>query len=393
MLATGLALSGGAAFAAGDLSATDAPAPANQKPGTIGLVLGTWRYALYETPNGKDECPEGFQFKQAQNFAAQFPTDAAKKAHGEQFGYYANRGPHGENVFYFPMSVEDPLPFRAVHGDVGLGLNLDGDDTGKGGGLSLPHGNFKSPDGAAGVDNQLYRVIGCTPGWRKGGMIDGIVSQYMRSETQARLLLEVTGVDNELNDDDVTITTYRGRDPVATDTKDKLIPWLSQRIDYKSGGRYVQRLKGKIVNGVLITDPADVRLPSYEQPDMAGDRNIKRMQLRVKLTPSGADGMLGGYVDLENWYLMYAKTWGAHSIADVQGWSAPATYRALKQFADYRDPKTGEADAISAAYEVGFARTFIVHTQQGDAVVAEALPNLSTPSLSTPASARRTASR
>ncbi len=376
-LAAGIALA-----VAGAASAQVAPPDR-----TIGLVIGGWRFGLYETENAKTECPDGFQFKQAQNYAAQFPTPEARKAREQQFGYYVNRGPNGENAFYFPTTVTDPLPFRAAQGATAIGMDLDGDAQGQGAGASLPHGNFLSPTGERGVDNQLYRVIGCTPGWRKGGMIEGIVSQYLRSEAQPRLLLEITDVDSEVNDDSVVITTYRGRDPVAADSRDRLIPWLSQRIDYKSGRRYVQRLRGRITDGVLTTEPADVRLPSYEQPDMAGDRLIKRMRLRLTLTPTGAEGLLGGYVDLESWYLMYAKTWGAHTIADVEGWSGPATYQALKTFADYRDPATGRVTGISAAYEVSFARAFIVHTPQGDAVVAEAL------SAERPVPIRQTANR
>jgi hypothetical protein len=58
---------------------------------------------------------------------------------------------------------------------------------------------------------------------------------------------------------------------------------------------------------------------------------------------------------------MYAKIWGAHTIADTEGWSGPATYAALREFADYRDPTTHELTGISAAYEVAFARTYIVN--------------------------------
>lgn len=346
-----------------------------QAPGqaSIGLVIGGWRFALHETHNARTECPDGFQYKQAQNYAAQFPTPEARKAHGERFGYYVNRGPNGENVFYFPTVVTDPLPFRAAQGPTAIGLDLDGEQAGQGTAETLPHGNFTSPDGRAGVDNQLYRVIGCTPGWRRGGMIDGIVSSYIRSETQPRLLLEITGVDDERNDPEVTVTTYRGLDPIAADSKGGLIPWLSQRIDYRGGARYVQRFPGRIVDGVLITEPTDVRLPYYEQPDMAGDRIIRRMRLELRLSPGGAEGLLGGYADLENWYLNYAKTWGAHAIADVEGWSAPATYQALRGFADFREPETGQVTGISAAYEVAFTRAFIIHSPKGEAAIAARL--------------------
>ena len=346
-------------------------APATKAPGVIGLAIGDWRFALYETPQGKLECPDGFQSDLSANYKAQFPTPEARKAREQQFGYYTNRGPNGENVFYHPTVITDPLPFRAIQGATALGMNLDGETEGKGAGPSIPHGNFTSPSGERGIDNQLYRVIGCTVGWRKGGGISEVAQIFMRQGQGARTLLEITGVDDETNDDQVTITAYRGLDPVAADSADRLIPWLSQRIDYKYGRRYISRFQGRIVDGILITEPMDLRLPLYEKPNYAGDRVFRKARLRLKLTPTGAEGLLGGYLDLEQWYLMYAKMWGAHKVADIEGWSGPATYRALRQFADYRDPATGQVDGVSAAYEVGFTRAFIVHTPQSDAVIAE----------------------
>jgi hypothetical protein len=362
------------------------PAAPAHGSGTIGLVIGHWSYALYQTTNGKEECPTGFQFMQMDQYNAEYPTPEARAAREKQFGYYTNRGPNGENIFYFPTLIKDPLPFRTVQTHTAIGLNLDGDTEGKGTATSLPHEKFTSPDGEKGIDNQLYRVIGCTPGWRKGGGIEGPTNLYLKTETSARVLLEITGVQDEQNSPDVTVTIYRGTDPVAVDSHDQLIPWLSQRIDYKMGRRYIQRVKGKIVDGVLTTEPTDIRLPSYERPAAPGDRDIKKMRLRLKLTPDGADGLLGGYVDLDHWYLMYAKTWGAHKVADIEGWSGPGTYQALHQYADYKDPATGEATAISAAYEVGFTRTFIIHTPQSDAVIAEALSGQKKPSANAVAS-------
>lgn len=360
-----------AGIGAGGALAQSAVASAT-KPGVIGLVMGEWRFALHETPGGKQECPEGFHFDLTANYNAEYPTPEARKAREERYGYYTNRGPNGENVFYHPTTHRDLLPFRAVHGGTAIGLNLDGEAEGKGAGSSLPHDNFTSPSGERGIDNQLYRVIGCTPGWRVGGGIVGPVSLYIRSENYARVLLEITGVDNELNDADVTVALYRGLDGVAVDSRNRLVPWLSQRIDSKYGRRFMSRFKGRIVDGVLTTEPTDVRLPFLERPIIVGDRLIHQMRLRLKLTPDGAEGMLGGYADLDNWYLMYAKTWGAHKVADIEGWDGPATYEALHRFADYRDPKTGAVTGISAAYEVGFTRAFIVHTPPAGTVLSEA---------------------
>jgi hypothetical protein len=97
------------------------------------------------------------------------------------------------------------------------------------------------------------------------------------------------------------------------------------------------------------------------------DRRIHQARLRLKLTPTGAEGLLGGYVDLESWYRIFAGSWGGHTTADIQGWSGPALYKALHEMADYKDPATGQVTGISAAYQVGFARTYILHDPQGDA--------------------------
>ena len=354
------AITRGAAVAVLDLASASA-AQAAPPSKTIGLVIGDFAFGLYQSPNGKVECPDGVQHKQAENYAALYPTPEARKAREAAFGYYTNRGPNGENAFYFPKANDDPLPFRDAHGPTAIGLNLDGDATGQGAGNSVPHENFTSPDGEAGIDNQLYRVLGCMSGWRKGGVIEGTITSYLRSDTRARLLLEITGVDDEQNDDDVTVTTYRGRDPIGIDSKDRLIPWLSQRIDNRAGARYINHLKGKIVDGVLITEPTDVRLPSYDRPSVFADRNLKQMRLRLKLTPDGAEGLMGGYYDVEDWYQTYARSWGGYVLADISGWSGPATYQAVRRFADYRPAGSQTATAISAGYTVGFTRVFILH--------------------------------
>src|ERR1700748_3509574 len=87
-------LSCAAALAAASVAA---PAGAQSHSGAIGLVLGNWRLGIYETPSGKEKCPEGFQYKQIEQFKAQFPTPEARQAWEDKYGYPANRGPHGEN--------------------------------------------------------------------------------------------------------------------------------------------------------------------------------------------------------------------------------------------------------------------------------------------------------
>ena len=60
--------------------AADAPKAATH---TIGLVIDNWEFALWESADGKTECPDGLLYKQEANYEAEYPTAEAKKKFGE----------------------------------------------------------------------------------------------------------------------------------------------------------------------------------------------------------------------------------------------------------------------------------------------------------------------
>ena len=60
-----------------------------------------------------------------------------------------------------------------------------------------------------------------------------------------RVLMELTNVDSLSNDNDVTVTTYRGRDGLLTDaTGNGFMPGGTQRADDRWGKQFVMRFKG-----------------------------------------------------------------------------------------------------------------------------------------------------
>jgi hypothetical protein len=335
------------------------PAPGmTPHDGRIGLVL-TQRYiAVYQTPGGKDECPDGFQHTNAQNYLKQFPTEAERFAWEAKYSYPTNRGPHGENVFYNPLAATDALPFSEIHGRTAIGLNLDG---------KVGPNDFTSPEGEPGIDNQLYRVVGCMAGLRNKGVIGDVANRQLHSSQFNRIMIEISGVDNLQNDDNVEVTTYRGLDPLVEDVTLKVVPGTTQRIDTRYGQRFIHHLKGKIVDGVLITEPADVVLPSEQNAATFTEQTIRDMRLRIKLTSQGGEGLMGGYLNVEDWWFEFARTWGAGQIGDITGWSPVSTYRALRRYADAYPDKAGANQAISVAYTMKFTPVFIVHPQGSDA--------------------------
>lgn len=339
------------------LAAVSLPARAE----TLGFVLTEWHNAGQFTPDAKLECPNGFSPNHRDNFRAQFPTQEAQEDLNKKYANMemSRRGPNGESDKYLPERVTDPLPFHEAQGKISPGFNLDGTQDGRATAKTCAHGKFHTPDGAPAVDNQLYRVEGCIRGLRPGGVTDGLINNEIMTKMINRWLVEVTEVDDQTNDDHVQIMVAHGLDKLVLDANGKYVPGLSQRVDEKAKA-YIFRTTGRIVDGVVVSDPIHGLEVGQSGVLEFGVRPFLYAHLSLKLTPDGATGVLGGYHDVERFYRFWAKTHGAHSV--VANASPPSVYAALHRLADgYKDPATGKCTAISAAYDLRFVRAFIVH--------------------------------
>jgi hypothetical protein len=331
---------------------------ANPKPHgeTIGLVLSD-SHLIYQAKDDKADCPDGFRNSDRQNWEAQFPTKAARQRQMNQCGEIYNRGPNCEDVWHNPQAVQDPLPFREVKGKVAEGVDLDGVGSGVATAQTCPHEDFTSPDGKSGIDNQYYRFLGCVRHVRETD--EDLPKKLIEKAQVYRLLLEVSGVDNQRDDPAVEVAMYLGRDPLVVDDRGNAVPWQSQRIDE---GTQLFRARGKIVSGELITEPSDVFWISgmYERRLL-----IRGMSLRLKLMPTGATGLRVGYIDVDQlWqsYSSYMASWGFIFQA-----SGPSDYAAMHRLADgYKDPKTGVCSALSSARRLEFVRVHVVHPSQSN---------------------------
>jgi len=347
---------------------------------SIGLVLVTWKPANYE--EGGNECPEGFHNTNQDNWRIQYPTEEQQAAYTKTYIHLAptsaggpipllftqNRGPQGANVAYNPTSVQDP-PVPEVQSKVSYGLNLDGTEDGRATPNSCAHETFESPTGEKGIDNQLFRLNGCWRGWRNDGFNTVYHSGQFISSSLNRVLINVTGVDDELNDDDVEVAIYKGIDGISLDTMGNPLPWHTQRIDTRFP-RYMAQTRGRIVNGVLKTDPVDVRFGMY-QMNSEGERFIHGVRLDLKLSGTGAEGLLAGYEDLEQWWRGIRNSY-MDVASNISYWSPPATYVALHRLADgYPDPETGQCSAISSAYAISAVRVYVTQPKPDDPLVID----------------------
>ena len=349
-----------AAFSMGTAFAAEPDGVVNR---TIGYVLTDYDFATYQTPDGKAECPDGYNDGPRERFERLFPKDGPK-------GALMNGQIARESAIWGPTMVDEPFPFKYEQGKVAIGLNLDG---------KVGPNDFTSPDGEKGIDNQLYRALGCVVNRRApGGSLTVFVTTFMQRYNFNRVLLEITDVDSLVNDDDVTLTTYRGRDALMIDAAGQFLPGGSNRADHKWGKKFIASFKGRIKDGVLTTDPVpDWYMPAKYTFQDVTTRYFRDARFRLNLTPDRASGLLAGYTDVENWYRQIIRSLSTHHLSYGEEY-APPLYRALHKLADAYPDANGQNTAISAALEMNFVRVFVKHPEK--AVAA----NESTPEKDSP---------
>lgn len=315
--------------------------------GRIGYVLWDEHWGLRETPDGKEECPKGWNIGPREQFAILYPDKGKpRKLVDTQLAY--------ESQVWFPDTKPDGFEYHEATGKYALGIDLDGKNSPE---------DFLSDDGRTGIDNQLFRVVGCVRNYRKEGELGIITTKWRQQNRFNRVVFELSNVENLKNDSDVTVSYYRTLDHLLADSTGHFLPGGSQRIDTRFGKRFQTSTKGRIVNGVLETDPVDLSLPELALSDPS-IIIFKGMKLRLTLTPEKAEGVLGGYADVEQWYYAMNTSWATHHASYGQA-SAPSIYRALRRLADgYPDPKTGEFTAISAAMDIQLAQVYVIHPEE-----------------------------
>lgn len=349
--------------------AAPAPAPAEQetappseppKDGTVAYVLTDLHWAIWQSPDGKTECPQGFNEGNREQFKQLFPEDGQTRT-------LLQTQLRREIDGWYPTTLPDQFPFHEAGGPTAIGLNLDG---------KVGPSDFTSPDGEKGVDNNLFRVLGCVRNYRSPeGAIQGFDNDEVTKDVYNRIIIELTGVDSLVNDDDVQVTMYRGRDPILLDATGKqAIPGGSQRIDLRWGQRYIQRMHGRIVDGVLTTEPRNLVYP-WAVFYIPTDEYMRAARLKLKLTATTAEGLIAGYSDVETWYSQLMRSYSTHHQSYGQS-SAPSIYKAFRRLADgYPDPKTGANTAISSALLAKMTQIYIVpESKQQLAAMAAAPP-------------------
>ena len=315
--------------------------------GKIGYVLTNRYWSLYETERGKTECPKGFNDGPREEFKKLYPAGKKLSVVDSQLQW--------EGSQWHPSTSKYRLPFHESQGKISYGLNLDG-KTG-------PE-DFVSPEGEQGIDNQFYRAIACVDSFRVGGSLYNFENTFLQQYPDSRLLIELSQVDNLRNDDDVTVTTYRGMNSLLGGATGKdYLPGGTQRVDMRWSKDYVFKLKGKIVDGVLTTEPIDwIMIPWAMTANVTAFQEFRGMRFKLNVTAERADGLMAGHVDIQRWHHALNTNLSTHHMSYGRV-SSPSVVAALQRLADGYPDDTGKNTAISASVDLKMVQVYLVHPQ------------------------------
>jgi hypothetical protein len=342
-----------------NLAPTFAPAQLSPLPARLSGETRSWVVTWFVWPHGDaeqcpvmDEKPGGEQF-----YALAGPEQAAREraVFTEQGGlpdFYngqgALRGPHRLDVTAIPGIIPDPgLPEPQT--EIAEGLNLDG---------SNGRGDYRSEDGAiTGIDNQLYRAMGCIPGFQRNGLITQYPNNQMRDGEYA-ILLEVAGIDDVRNDREIYLTLRYSTDAMAKNAagSDILPDYTFHVANQPQYTHYFMRARGRIVDGAIVVGPIDhfdLNLGFNGQ-----QFNMSDARMRLDLREDGTlSGVVAGYRDWREIVSYYGSGMGEF----VTNYEVPGFYQAMRRNADgLRNPVTGEYDGISTAYHIDAVPAFVV---------------------------------
>lgn len=318
------------------------------RDGKIGYVMTDLFWSVYQSKESTEECPRGFNDGPREQFETLFPDHRELTVEQTQLAQ--------EIQTWHPSTEPDGFEFLEVEGTRSFGMNLDD---------AVDPNDFRHPDGTPGIDNQVYRAVGCIIGFRGPDGVEFIFqNKAIADERYNRMMIELSDVDDLANDDEVTVTLYRGLDRLLTDaTGESIVPGGTQRVDRRWGASLIREVSGKIVDSELITEPIEEMVMPWQNLRVPSIHIFRDLRLKLQLTTDGASGLLAGYADVDTWYYQLIRNDSTHHLSNGQI-SGVSLYKALRRLADaYPDQETGENTAISMALDVKMAQVFIVHTE------------------------------
>jgi len=149
------------------------------------------------------------------------------------------------------------------------------------------------------IDNEAQREDGkyVFGGFHEGQLVDGVISGAVKNGSMT-ILLQIEGLDDPQNDDDVRVQIYSSEDSPALGTDNSVL--LGATLSIHPDSRFHSgEVQGSVVDGVLTAGPIDLLFP-IDIMIVRDELLIHDSWLRVELLDEGFQGTVSGYWDVAN---------------------------------------------------------------------------------------------
>jgi hypothetical protein len=259
--------------------------------------------------------------------------------------------------FYYPESADTPLD----------GANLDDQVSSAASTLprECPHDDFMGLNDDPGVDYNFLRIISDEEiredgkfvfgGFREGQLVDGVIAGATKNGSMT-ILLQLQGLDDLENDDEVTVQIFASEDSPALGTDNSVLTGATLSVHPESRF-HSGEVQGKVEDGVLTAGPIDLLFP-IDIMIVRDELRVHSSKLRLRLADGSFEGTVTGYWDVAN----------IRSIIGVpttdNGNAANFTIEqfdaAMAEFADWDvDEDTGLCKSISTVFRIRGTQAFL----------------------------------
>jgi len=172
------------------------------------------------------------------------------------------------------------------------GFDLDSRDGGGAEPGTCLHEDFAAPDGTPGIDYGLWSFLRQYEPLQKGQLIDGVVSTAIKNGEMS-IVMELGGVDDMVNDDDVTVQIFSTEEELLVGTDQEVLPNATLAVHPET--KYHSTIAtGEIKDGVLVAGPFDVSLKFFIQI-VNSNMLLTDSMIRLTLGDGTASGVLSGH--------------------------------------------------------------------------------------------------
>jgi len=350
--------------------------------GQAGFVVASISYALGKDAAETGACPNGMSetYADMNDVFIALPDLQRKQDEDENTfrrrSYAVAFGSEDVKNLCTNPELGEPNPlFRIVTGEnvSADGIDIDGENTRENG--QCGHQDFIGLNGESGIDNQFYRWMGCHKSFQSTGPYNSFDIEMLTGSWG--ILITLSDIDDVRNDDSVKVGFYANADPIMLSSTRE--PLANATYTIMQDERYRAETTGRLVDGVLTTDPVDMQF-QMTLNSMYLERTIKDASVQMTLSNEGVlEGYLAGYMPVEELYDLHigfrngknatgnlaplrSRAGSAIGAARVLGHTCEGAYFAAYEVADaYPDPETGKCTAVSIQYRVKAIPAFVIN--------------------------------